>query len=130
MHRLSVHLRFTTWEIVHEYKEGYLHPEDVKEYSLSLEKYIRGVFDALDINQHYRLSPIKNSFRRIDEEAGEVDAPYEFRVAFKVGIIGSSFDEVQFLYNALDYLIGLIRLRHKFQVSFEPDVTLKPFNRR
>lgn len=107
-----------------EYEEGYIHPQEVKSHAKSLERYVYKLFDAFEIPNVYQLSSIKTDIIRINEDAGESYAPYEFRLSFKVTIFGRDFEEIQAYFNALDYIFILLRQR-KFVATFFPEKSIK-----
>lgn len=128
MYKLPVRITLKSWEVADVYEEGYIRPEEVKQHAKSLEDYIYRLFDAFDLPNVYQLSTIKTTITRIDEEAGETYAPYEFCLVFRVAILGNDFNEIQAFYNALDYILTLLRKR-KFLATFSPEKIIKPVHR-
>lgn len=124
MYKLPVRITLKSWEIADMYEEGYIHPEEVKSHAKSLEEYVYRLFDAFELPNVYQLSKIKTTILRINEDAGETYAPYEFQLSFRVTIFGDDFNDIQTYYNALDYILILL-LKRKLVATFSPEKSIK-----
>lgn len=124
MYKLPVRITLKSWEIADDYEEGYMRPEEVKNHAKSLEDYVYRLFEAFELPNVYQLSKIKTTVLRINEDAGETYAPYEFKLSFKATIFGDDFNEVQTFYNALEYILILL-LKRKLVATFYPEKSIK-----